>query len=59
MVVPLQWAIHMDDKLWQEPDKFNPFRFLNEAGRYVKPEGFLPFQAGKFKRNQWLIYFVV
>lgn len=37
----------MDETVWPEPEKFNPFRFLDEAGRYVKPEGFIPFQSGK------------
>lgn len=46
MVVPLQWAVHMDEKYWTEPDKFNPYRFLNVEGRFVKPEGFIPFQTG-------------
>lgn len=46
MVVPLQWAVHMDEKTWREPDKFNPSRFLDEEGRFLKPEGFIPFQTG-------------
>lgn len=47
MVVPLQWAIHMDPKLWEEPEKFDPWRFLDEEGRLIKPEGFMPFQTGQ------------
>lgn len=47
MVVPLQWAVHMDEGLWREPDRFNPFRFLDEEGRFVKPEGLIPFQTGR------------
>nr|CAD7399156.1 unnamed protein product [Timema poppensis] len=47
MLVPLQWAVHMDPKLWPEPDRFNPGRFLTEDDRFYKPEAFIPFQTGK------------
>nr|CAD7258397.1 unnamed protein product [Timema shepardi] len=46
MLVPLQWAVHMDPKLWPEPDRFNPGRFLTEDDRFYKPEAFIPFQTG-------------
>lgn len=52
MVVPLQWAVHMDEKLWTEPEEFNPFRFLDETGGYVRKEGFIPFQTGKYRENE-------
>lgn len=47
MVVPLQWALHMDPRLWPRPDIFNPSRFLDEEGRFCKPEAFMPFQTGQ------------
>ncbi|KAK9879858.1 hypothetical protein WA026_008362 [Henosepilachna vigintioctopunctata] len=47
MVVPLLWAVHMDDKAWKDPDNFNPYRFLDENGKFFKPEHFIPFQIGK------------
>nr|CAD7439764.1 unnamed protein product [Timema bartmani] len=47
MLVPLQWAVHMDPKLWPEPDRFDPARFLTEDNRFYKPEAFIPFQTGK------------
>lgn len=46
MVVPLQWAVHMDPLLWEDPERFEPRRFLDEEGRFFRPEGFLPFQTG-------------
>lgn len=46
MIVPLQWAIHMDSAFWKEPEKFDPFRFIDEEGRLVKPDYFIPFQTG-------------
>ncbi|XP_031352359.1 cytochrome P450 306a1 isoform X2 [Photinus pyralis] len=47
MVVPLQWAVHMDPTIWEKPDEFNPRRFLNEEQRFAKPKQFMPFQTGK------------
>ncbi|KAL3269718.1 hypothetical protein HHI36_008778 [Cryptolaemus montrouzieri] len=47
MVVPLLWAVHMDDKVWKNPEYFDPFRFLDDNGRFYKPEAFIPFQIGK------------
>lgn len=38
--------LSMSDKLWDEPEKFNPERFISN-GRLVKPEHFLPFGGGR------------
>lgn len=46
MVIPLQWAIHMDPDRWSEPHRFDPHRFLSEEGKVVKPDCFMPFQTG-------------
>lgn len=48
MVVPLQWAIHMDPNLWDNPQLFNPSRFIDPEGRFVKPDFFLPYQTGEY-----------
>lgn len=47
MILPAQWAIHMNSKDWPEPEKFDPSRFLNENREYRTPSTFMPFQAGK------------
>ena len=48
MIVPLQWAIHMNPDTWKDPQCFKPERFINEEGKFFKPEAFIPFQAGRF-----------
>ncbi|XP_017775403.1 PREDICTED: cytochrome P450 18a1 [Nicrophorus vespilloides] len=46
-VVPLLHAVHMDPKLWDEPEKFDPSRFIDAEGKVHKPEFFLPFGVGR------------
>ncbi|XP_028824282.1 cytochrome P450 17A2 isoform X3 [Denticeps clupeoides] len=40
------WAIHHDPKHWDQPDCFQPERFLDSAGQKVTPPSFMPFGAG-------------
>ncbi|CAG5012501.1 unnamed protein product [Parnassius apollo] len=47
MVIPLQWALHMDPNVWENPEEFNPSRFLDKDGNLLKPQEFIPFQTGK------------
>lgn len=45
-VLPNLYGIHMDPKLWEEPERFEPSRFIvNE--RAQKPDYFIPFSVGR------------
>jgi len=45
-VLPNLYGIHMNPKLWNEPDRFDPSRFIvNE--RAHKPDYFIPFSVGR------------
>nr|UUB32681.1 cytochrome P450 CYP306A1 [Dendroctonus valens] len=47
LLLLLQWAIHMDETQYRDPETFNPGRFLDAEGRFCKGEFFMPFQTGK------------
>ncbi|XP_078574207.1 cytochrome P450 2U1-like [Branchiostoma floridae x Branchiostoma japonicum] len=47
VVEVILWSVHHDPNLWPEPDKFDPNRFINDAGKYVKREGVIPFSLGR------------
>nr|UPI11580.1 cytochrome P450 18A101 [Mythimna separata] len=46
-VIPLINCVHMDPNLWDEPDKFNPSRFIEDSGKIRRPEFFMPFGVGR------------
>ncbi|CAG5012496.1 unnamed protein product [Parnassius apollo] len=46
-VVPLINCVHMDPNLWDEPNKFNPSRFIDDTGKIKRPEYFMPFGVGR------------
>ncbi|XP_054166973.1 cytochrome P450 18a1-like [Oppia nitens] len=45
-ILPNLYAINMDPKLWLEPEKFEPERFLRN-GKVYKPDYFIPFSVGR------------
>ncbi|XP_063917298.1 cytochrome P450 306a1-like [Zophobas morio] len=47
MIMPLLWAVHMDPKVWDQPEEFRPERFLDDEKKFVSSELILPFQSGK------------
>lgn len=45
-VLPNLYGIHMNPKLWHEPDRFDPSRFIvNDKAQ--KPDYFMPFSVGR------------
>eukprot|EP00058_Branchiostoma_floridae_P017178 XP_002602666.1 hypothetical protein BRAFLDRAFT_72966 [Branchiostoma floridae] len=40
------WSVHMDPKLFPEPNTFQPERFLDQDGNFVKHEALVPFSMG-------------
>ncbi|KAM7115304.1 cytochrome P450 2D6 [Molossus nigricans] len=40
-------SVLKDETVWKEPLRFRPEHFLDAQGRFVKPEAFMPFSAGR------------
>ena len=41
-------SVHRDPSLWDDPDSFDPKRFLDNDGKFCKVEGFIAFSQGKY-----------
>lgn len=39
-------GVHHDPRIWTDPEKFNPDRFMSDNARKVKPLHYLPFSFG-------------
>ncbi|KAF4116383.1 cytochrome P450 2K6-like [Onychostoma macrolepis] len=46
-VWPLLVSVLRDENEWETPDSFNPKHFLNDQGKFVKKDAFMPFSAGR------------
>ncbi|XP_053711484.1 cytochrome P450 2U1 isoform X2 [Synchiropus splendidus] len=47
VVLPNLWSVHRDPTVWEEPDSFNPTRFLDAEGKLIRKESFIPFGIGR------------
>ncbi|XP_064552926.1 probable cytochrome P450 304a1 [Drosophila montana] len=48
VIIPSLYAYHMDKRIWSDPEKFRPERFLDNQGQLcLKLDISLPFGAGK------------
>ncbi|KAM9339278.1 cytochrome P450 2K4-like [Symphorus nematophorus] len=46
-VYPLLKSVLHDESEWEKPHTFYPAHFLDKDGKFVKPEAFMPFSAGR------------
>ncbi|XP_016429803.1 cytochrome P450 2U1-like [Sinocyclocheilus rhinocerous] len=48
VIIPNLWSVHRDPTVWENPDDFNPDRFLDEQGKLLRKDCFIPFGIGMF-----------
>lgn len=58
VVLPNLWSVHRDPTEWDDPDSFDPTRFLDEEGTLLRKECFIPFGIGRLfqttsRASQW------
>ena len=46
IVIANIYSIHMDPRYWREPHKFDPERWIDDSGKLVRSEAFMPFSVG-------------
>ncbi|WP_120501509.1 cytochrome P450 [Roseovarius sp. EL26] len=46
-IVLSPWHLHRHERLWEDPDAFNPARFQTENGRACLRNAYMPFSAGQ------------
>ena len=45
-IVLSPWHLHRHERLWPDPDDFDPYRYSSEEGRACLRDAYLPFSAG-------------
>ncbi|XP_069590375.1 cytochrome P450 2K1-like isoform X2 [Ranitomeya imitator] len=46
-VIPFLTSVLFDKTQWKTPYDFNPNHFLDENGKFVRPDAFMPFSVGR------------
>lgn len=46
-ILPNLFYVMRDPDYWRDPETFNPDRFLDDAGNFVRDERIVPFGIGK------------
>lgn len=47
VILPNLWSVHRDPTVWDDADSFNPERFLDNEGKLLRKECFIPFGIGR------------
>lgn len=47
VIMPNLWSVHRDPTVWDDPDTFKPARFLDDEGKLLRKECFIPFGIGR------------
>uniref|UniRef100_A0A3B5LN26 Cytochrome P450 family 2 subfamily U member 1 n=1 Tax=Xiphophorus couchianus TaxID=32473 RepID=A0A3B5LN26_9TELE len=47
VIMPNLYSVHRDPSVWDDPDAFNPTRFLDGEGKLLRRESFIPFGIGR------------
>ncbi|XP_042366252.1 cytochrome P450 2F2-like isoform X1 [Plectropomus leopardus] len=46
LIIQNMTSVLNEEEQWKYPHEFNPENFLNDQGKFIKPEAFMPFSAG-------------
>ena len=47
VILPFMESVLSDPQIWTDPEDFRPERFLNDDGKCVRPDEFIPFSLGE------------